>query len=199
MQKSIIDKIYLPSGRNINFDGTKKIYNLGCGKQNFPGTIGVDWIKADHIKINHDLNMTPWPIENNSADIVLAFQFMEHTKDLFGTFNEIYRICKNGSRVIIEVPHFRYSSAFKDPTHIHYFTCKTINYFLKPNHTYTELPFRFKLVKLSIGWPANNPWTLKYWIKKWITKSPKNLEMYDNLFYIFLRIKFLVFELEVQK
>jgi SAM-dependent methyltransferase len=199
MKKSLIKEMYQPQGRIIKFDDNSRVYNLGCGMQNFPGTIGVDQIDAPHIKIKHDLNIYPWPIETNSADVVLAFHFMEHVGDLFKAFNEIYRISKNGTRVIIEVPHFRYSSAFKDPTHVHFFTCKTINYFLKPNHTYTELPFKFKLVNFSIGYPANNPWTIKYWIKKWLSEKPKNQEMYDNFYYFFIRAKFLVWELEVEK
>jgi SAM-dependent methyltransferase len=199
MPKSLTEQIYPPEGRIVKFDETMRVYNLGCGKQNFSGTIGVDKLNSPHIAISHDLDKYPWPIEDSSADAVLAFHFMEHVGDLFKAFNEIYRISKNGARVLIEVPHFRYSSAFKDPTHVHFFTAKTIYYFLKPNHTYTELPFRFKLVNLSIGYPANNPWTLKYWIKKWLTSKPKHIEMYDNLYYIFFRAKFLVFELEVEK
>lgn len=199
MDNGLIRKFYQPQGRKVEFDGTTTVYNLGCGSQDFPGTTGVDWLDAPHIKIKHDLNQYPWPIPDSSADAVLAFHVMEHISDLFKTFNEIYRISKNGAHVLIEVPHFRYSSAFKDPTHIHFWTCKTINYFLKPNHTFTELPFRFKLFDMSIGYPANNPWTAKYWVKKWLTSSPKNQENYDNLYYLFIRAKFLVFELEVIK
>lgn len=196
MQKSFINQMYRPEGRIVGFDNNLRVYNLGCGKQNFPGTIGVDMINADHIAIKDDLNVYPWPIKDNSADIVLAFHFMEHVGDLFRAFQEIYRISKNGARIVIEVPHFRYSSAFKDPTHIHFFTCKTFNYFLKPNHTYPELPFRFKLVNFSIGYPQHNPWTLRYWVKKWLLKHQ---ELYDNLLYIIFRARFLVIELEVEK
>jgi len=196
MEENLIKKIYTAKGRKFDFNPNIKIYNLGCGGQDYPGVIGVDKIKSPLAKIQHDLNTYPWPIPDNNADIVLAFHFIEHVDDLLKTFREMHRICKKGGRVIIEVPHFRYSSAYKDPTHKHFFTCKTINYFCKPNHSFTDLPFRFRLVNLSIGWPATNPYTLKYWVKKWLLKHQ---DLYDNLFYIFFRAKILVFELEVTK
>lgn len=196
MTQNLMHQIYTPRGRKIRFDKNVVIYNLGCGSQNYPGTIGVDKISLPHIQIQHDLNIFPWPIEDNSADIVISFHFLEHVDDLFQTFKEIHRICKNNGRVIIEVPHFRYSSAFKDPTHKHFFTTKTVNYFCKLNHTYTELPFRFKLVDISMGWPATNPWHPKYWVKQWLKK---HLDLYDNLFYLFFQANILVFELKVEK
>jgi len=201
MQKDITKEIYKPNGRKFDFDSKTRIYNLGCGRQNYPGTIGVDKVDTNllpHVKINHNLDIYPWPIPDNSADIVVAFHFIEHVGDLLKTMKEIHRITKKGGRVIVEVPHFRYSSAYKDPTHKYFFTCKTMNYFCQPNHSFMDLPFRFKLINLSIGWPATNPWTLKYWIKKWMTKR-KNQDLYDNLLYLFFRANILVFELEVEK
>ncbi len=199
MNENLAEKIYTPKGRQFNLGPSLKIYNLGCGKQNYPGTIGVDKVATDklpHVKINHDLDKFPWPIPDNDADVVVAFHFIEHVDDLFRTMQEIHRISKNGARVIIEVPHFRYSSAFKDPTHKHFFTCKTMNYFCKPNHSFMYLPIRFKLKYLSIGWPATNRYSIKYWFKRWLLKHQ---DLYDNLIYIFVRTNILVFELEVEK
>lgn len=196
-----MDKIYRPTGRNFDFAPGKKIYNLGCGKQNYPNTIGVDKVDNEilpNVKINHDLNIFPWPIADNSVDIVVAFHFLEHVDDLFKTIQEMHRISKNGSKIIIEVPHFRYSSAFKDPTHKHFFTCKTINYFCKENHSFTNLPFQINLTDLSIGWPTTNKFSLKYWVKKWLEKR-KNQDLYDNIFYFFIQSNILVFELDVKK
>lgn len=199
--QNILNKIYKKNGRNFDFGSNLKIYNLGCGKQDYPGVIGVDKVDPSllpHVKINHNLDVYPWPIKDNEADVVVAFHFIEHVDDLTKTMAEIHRITKNGGRVIIEVPHFRYSSAFKDPTHKHFFTCKTMNYFCRPNHSFMDLPFRFNLVNLSIGWPANNPWTIKYWVKKWMTKR-KNQDFYDNFLYFFFQTNILIFELEVVK
>ncbi|MEK7606199.1 MAG: methyltransferase domain-containing protein [Patescibacteria group bacterium] len=193
---SLIQKIYQKSGRAVSFDGTLKVYNLGAGKQDFPGTIAVDWNDMKHLGIKHDLGKFPWPIEDNSADVVLAFHFIEHMPDLFKTFEEIYRISKNGTKVLIEVPHFRHSSSFKDPTHCNHFSGKTINYFCKNNHTFTNLPFTFNLVERSFGWPAANSSFLKKKIKAFLER---HIDLYENYLHLFWRVNILVFELEVVK
>lgn len=193
---NIINQIYQPTGRRINFTNGEKVYNLGCGKQSYPGVIGIDQVNLGSVNINHDLEVHPWPIPDNDADIVLTFHTLEHLKDLLGTFEEIYRICKPGARVIIEIPHFRSSAAFQDPTHIRYFTCRTINYFCSPNHTYIDLPIKFKLIDLSIGWPAPKYRPVRYFLKKWLKNHNK---LYDNLLYILFPAKILVIELEAVK
>ncbi len=197
MIQNLIKQIYQPTGRKVEFNGKSTVYNLGSGKQDFPGVTAVDWVDSPNVKIKHDLDVFPWPIPDNSADAILAFHYIEHTNELFKVFNEINRIGKNGCKVLIEVPHFRASSAFKDPTHKHFFTAKTIQYFCRNNHTYTDLPFKFKLVDISIGWPADNSKNpIKKWIKKWL-KS--HLDFYDNFLYMFLHSKILVVELEIIK
>lgn len=196
INNNIIEQIYQPNGRQIKFDGNLRVYNLGCGKQHYPGVIGVDWDEAKTIDIKHNLDVCPWPIPDNSADVILAFHFIEHTSNLLDIFKEMWRISKNGSRIIIEVPHFRSSSAYKDPTHKNFFTCKTINYFCKNNHTYTNLPIKLKLIDLSIGWPAVKCFFLKRWFKNWLKKHQ---DLYDNRLYMLFPVKILVFELEVVK
>ncbi len=193
---SIIDKIYHSTGRKVAFDGKTTVYNLGAGRQDYPGVTAVDWIDSPNVTIKHDLNVFPWPIPDNSGDTILTFHFLEHVDDLFKTFEEVYRISKNGTRILIEVPHFRSSSAYKDPTHQNFFTAKTINYFCKENHTYTHLPFKFKLVDFYFGWPPNKDNKLKRWFKKWLNKHK---DLYDNVLYFFLQAKILVMELEVEK
>ena len=44
-------------------------------------------------------------------------------------FQEIYRVCKNGARVIMTVPYYTSINAFKDPTHKQFFTEETFKYF----------------------------------------------------------------------
>lgn len=195
-QTSLISQIYQRSGRRVAFDGSQRVYNLGAGKQNFPGTISVDWNDMPHLGVRHNLDIFPWPIESDSADAILAFHFMEHTDDLFKVFEEIYRIGKNGAHVLIEVPHFRHSSSFKDPTHKNHFSGKTINYFCTTNHTFTHLPFTFKLVERSFGWPTTHAPAWKKWMKRFIER---HIDLYENYLHLFWRVNILVFELEIVK
>jgi hypothetical protein len=42
---------------------------------------------------------------------------------------EIYRISKPGATLRIKVPYFKSTAAFKDPTHVSFFTERTFEYF----------------------------------------------------------------------
>jgi hypothetical protein len=59
---------------------------------------------------------------------------------------EIHRIARPGARVYIEVPHFSHPDAYRDPTHSHYFTYFSFDYFtgdpMYPEYT----KVRFKIV-----------------------------------------------------
>jgi SAM-dependent methyltransferase len=198
MQKSLISRIYQNSGHVIDFAGSGlTVLNLGAGKTDFPGVTAVDWVKFPNVKIVHNLEEFPWPIADNSVDVVMAFHFMEHTADMFKTFSEINRICKNGARVLVEVPHFRNSNAHKDPTHKQFITTRTMNYFCKNNHTYSNLPFTMELVDMSVGWPAHNSKNpIKRFLKNWFKNHPNQ---YDNWLYHFFMCNLLVFEFEIKK
>ena len=94
--------------------------NLGCGEKRIPGYINVDKYGSPDIK--HDLESFPWPWETNSVSNILLIHVLEHLgKDVetyFGIFKEMYRICNNGAKIKIIVPHFRHQFFYDDPTHV---------------------------------------------------------------------------------
>jgi SAM-dependent methyltransferase len=190
-------QIYTNKGRSIPRNSDKKIYNLGCGKQNYSGVIGVDRLSLPHIAIQCDLNKYPWPIIDNSADIILAFHFLEHTDDLVKIFEEIYRIAKPAAHVIVEIPYFRSPGAFQDPTHKHYFTTRTIQYFCRDKTDYFgQANFNFKHIGTWIGWPAKSRNPLVNWFKNWCLKHQ---DFYDTYLSLLFPAKILVHELRVLK
>ena len=109
---------------------TKVRLNLGSGNDRRPGYINVDNGNCD-CDLDWDLENLPLPWEDSSVDEVLALHFMEHlSKDKFIPFmREIYRICKNGALIHIEVPYFLSSNFACDPTHKMPFAERTFNYF----------------------------------------------------------------------
>ena len=94
--------------------------NLGCGEKRIPGYINVDKYGSPDIK--HDLESFPWPWETNSVSDIILIHVLEHLgKDVetyFGIFKEMYRICNNGAKIKIIVPHFRHQFFYDDPTHV---------------------------------------------------------------------------------
>jgi SAM-dependent methyltransferase len=52
-----------------------------------------------------DIEREEYPAEDNSFDMVIANQVLEHTKEIFWIFAEVTRILKPGGRFIIGVPN----------------------------------------------------------------------------------------------
>ena len=96
--------------------------NLGCGSNILANYTNLD--KFDYYKPNvvHDLEITPYPFEDNSVDEILMSHILEHIGQDPNIFNniikELYRICKNKSIIDIRVPHPRHDDFLSDPTHV---------------------------------------------------------------------------------
>ncbi len=79
--------------------------NLGCGDKLMAGYQNVDACGTPDQLC--DLNLFPWPWEDNSVDEVFASHFLEHIADFERTILEIHRILKPGGIIHFFVPHFR--------------------------------------------------------------------------------------------
>lgn len=185
------NQIYAHAERSMVFPKGMKVYNLGSGFQKYEGVIGVDIIRSAEIK--HDLNVVPWPIPSDSADVCTAFHSFEHLADIVKTMNEVHRILKPGGKVIIEVPFYRSPTAFQDPTHKIFFAASSMIYFCHPLYAYTDK--LFKQVDFSYGWFSSNRLASRLF-KKFIHKFPI---FYDHFLSIFLPVRIIIFELEVVK
>ena len=103
--------------------------DLGCGKRKLEGAIGVDISPDSDADVVHDLNKFPYAFSDNEFDSVLADNVIEHLDDVIKVMEELYRITKNGAAIKIIVPFFRSHYAFMDPTHRHFFTVRSFDYF----------------------------------------------------------------------
>ncbi len=103
--------------------------NIGCGRRRLPGMIGVDRLSGPAVDITTDLESFPWPFTDGAASFVLLDNVLEHLDDVVRTMEEIYRILEPGGIVRIIAPHASSTFAFADPTHKHYFTEESFQYF----------------------------------------------------------------------
>jgi ubiquinone/menaquinone biosynthesis C-methylase UbiE len=124
--------------------------NLGCGGKRIEGFVGVDKIKTKATDKIWDLDVFPYPFSDNSVEEVLMDNVLEHLEDVILSMEELYRICKPGAKVRINVPYFKSNSAFTDPTHKHFFTENSFKYFDKNHslHFYTKAIFKVNKAKL---------------------------------------------------
>jgi SAM-dependent methyltransferase len=102
---------------------------LGSGQKKQDDAINVDLVPSTNPDIVHDLNNRPWPLPDNQFDECHAYDVIEHLDNIVATMEEIHRVCRNGAVVRITVPHFSCGNAYTDPTHRHYFSCFSLNYF----------------------------------------------------------------------
>jgi hypothetical protein len=107
--------------------------NLGSGQNHVDNFVNVD--KYGTPDVLCDLEVFPWPWEENSVDEVLMYHSLEHmgqkTETFIGIMKELYRVCSNGTIIHIAVPHPRHDSFIDDATHVRIITPELLGCFSK--------------------------------------------------------------------
>jgi predicted SAM-dependent methyltransferase len=117
------------------FVGPRRL-NLGCGHDARIGYVNVDRVRLAGVDLVCDFARFPWPFKDDSIDEILAIHVLEHLHDTIRAMEEMYRITRPGAKVTIEVPHYKHSNAYKDPTHVRLFTEGSFDYFGKSERSY---------------------------------------------------------------
>lgn len=200
MKESFALKIYTKNGitKEDIFSG-KKVLHLGCGNSKLNGAVGVDVLKMPAVDVVYDLDSRPWPFENDTVDLIFAHNVLEHVGNVVEFLNEVWRIGKNNSRIVIAVPYFRSVDAFTDPTHKHFFTANSLDYFTEKGgslsaYGYTDL--KFEKIGFWYGWTQESDDLMVRYFKKFIYKYPK---FYDQYLSLLLPVKLLILEIEIKK
>ncbi len=136
---------------------SKKILDVGCGQNKFPGAIGIDANPRTQADIIHDLGVFPYPFGDDEFDEVISRHVIEHVPDVLGFVNELHRITKPGGRIKIVTPHYSNPDWATDPTHRNHFNSYSFTCFM-PDRT----PFPFytlaELRPLSVYVTLANLW-----------------------------------------
>lgn len=129
---------------------TRTILHLGAGKKYHPEAVSVDLVASTNPDVVHNLDVTPWPLPDGHFREVWAYDVIEHLADVVKVMEEIHRVCADGAVVKITVPHYSCANAFTDPTHRHYFSVASFNYFTGDNEFgfYTNCRFRKQVAKI---------------------------------------------------
>jgi predicted SAM-dependent methyltransferase len=112
--------IGLETDGSIGEDAVK--LNLGCGNRKLSGWVNVDSSPGCNPDQLVDLEQMPWPWPDGSVEEVLLSHVLEHlgrsTELYLAIIKELYRVCANGAKVVIIVPHPRHDFYLNDPTHV---------------------------------------------------------------------------------
>jgi len=130
--------------------------NLGGGEERIEGFTNIDIVDLPTVDIIADIS-EGLPLPDNSVIEMRANYVLEHLPNTAAIMEEIYRVCKDGARVVIRVPYFKSTAAFKDPTHVSFFTERTFEYFDRDYIDSHKLPeyqkrLNFKVTKLTYNY-----------------------------------------------
>lgn len=105
---------------------------IGAGDNRRPGFTALD--RRDDADVVWDLENTPLPFDDGSVIEVRAEQVLEHIHGLIPLMNDLHRVLAPGGQLVIEVPLATdgtrwFGEAFRDPTHVRFFTHETFDYF----------------------------------------------------------------------
>ena len=107
--------------------------NLGCGNRKMDGFLNVDCTDICRPDMVMDLEKIPWPWKDNSVEEIKLIHVLEHlgqqTDVFLGIIREMYRVCCDGARIEIVVPHPRSDYFLGDPTHVRPITAGVLNLF----------------------------------------------------------------------
>ena len=162
---------------------------MGSGQDVKPGYVNADRVPLPGIDVVADFTHRPFPFRDDVFDEVFMSHVLEHLPDTIGTMEEVHRIAKPGATVVVKVPHYKHSNAFKDPTHVRFFTEGSFDYFGRdPRSYYTTA--RYDVVAVEK--------TYDYHIEKYVARIlPRLLPWVER--YLDNTVESLTFTLRVRK
>ena len=131
-----------------------RVGDLGCGRGKLSGAWGFDLRPHDGVDVLCNLDRFPWPLKDNSLDLLLFNNVIEHMLDIVTTMEEIHRVVKQEGLVVIRTPHFSHPESFRDPTHRWHLTWESLDYFQAGNEKlglYADFSFRVLHKELIFG------------------------------------------------
>jgi len=122
----------MPDTLNVS----RRVLNLGCGNQPITACAGEEVINHDirrrrpEIDVVHDLNVLPWPWEDESFDHISAQSVLEHLQlTLIDSLNECWRLLRPSGTLDLRIPWWQSDSSYRDPTHRWFFSLDTLEIF----------------------------------------------------------------------
>lgn len=93
------------------------ILDVGCGRNKFPGSIGIDHNPRTAADVLCNLDRPPYPFGDNLFDQIRVVHVIEHVEDVLAIMKELHRLARPGGRILLVTPHYTDFSSFCDPTH----------------------------------------------------------------------------------
>jgi len=130
------------------------LLDVGCGENKQRGFIGMDKRPLDGVDIIHDLEVFPYPLENESCFTIVGSHIVEHIKPwlMLDFMNELWRIMVDDGQLALAHPYGISSPFVQDPTHCNPCNEVTWRYFDYRHALYTI--YKPKPWILEKGYPS---------------------------------------------
>lgn len=177
--------------------------DLGCGKHRHAKAIGIDLNPNSDANVIADLESIPYPFGNNSFSLIYCDGILEHLGDVVRVMEELHRIAEPSARIHVTTPYFTSLDAFTDPTHKHYFSSRSFDYFTGqfPEYSFYSSTAKFAKRQVEIQfWALPRLGGIRpqhflgaHLMARWATS------LYERFFAYLLPAQSIRFELEVIK
>lgn len=117
--------------------GEKIKLDVGAGYHKEPGFISLDRAEKCEPDILCDLDIDGIPLPDSCVSEMRAIAVLEHCSNVIATINEMWRVCENGAKIQMVVPHSANDKAWVDPTHKSFFSERSPSYWDKRSGHYT--------------------------------------------------------------
>jgi len=116
----------------------ERTLNLGAGDRLIAGAVNHDRMPRPGVDAAHDLDVLPWPWEDEAFDVVVSWAVFEHLHlTLVESLDECWRILRPSGVLKLKVPAVEASTVADDPTHIwRGWTERTFDFFDPTRGTY---------------------------------------------------------------
>lgn len=104
------------------------VLDLGAGENPHPDAeTRVDIQPSPGVDVVHDLDETPWPFADGSAEMIVIHHVIEHVENPVDVVLEAARVVEPGGEIDLKYPIG--GATHGDPTHRHFWNCRVARYF----------------------------------------------------------------------
>lgn len=157
--------------------------NLGCGTDIRQGWVNLDIAPLPGVDVVHDLRVLPLPFKDETFDYILCSDILEHFLDYVPLLEELHRVVKTGGDVEVKVPHYTYSRAYADPTHLRFFAIELFEFFTKDTTRPYYFNFSFNtVVELKLTFLKSHVLFYNKFIERFVNKSKRHQLFFEKSF-----------------
>ena len=141
-------------------DGYTRL-NVGCGRDIKVGWINMDRMPLPGVDIVTDLDDAEIELPDDSVDMFLLGDVLEHLMEPLAAMQELHRIARPNAKMIVHAPHGASDEAWADPTHVRPMFPESFQYFGQPYYWRADYGYRgdwrVNMVRLLIDKKHRDP------------------------------------------